>query len=235
MSISIIIPVYNEEKGVVDLLKYLELHARGKVAEIIVVDGGSTDLTTDRVREAGFTCIQSAKKGRAVQMNRGAKESSGDILYFIHADTYPPKSYVSDILSASENGFESGCYRFRFDSDKWPLKVNSWFTRFNFLMCRGGDQTLFIKSRVFEELGGFKKMDIMEDFEMIRRLRKRGRFTVMPKDVVVSSRKYEQNTYLKTNFINLVIFLMFVFGVSDYTMVHAYKELISGTRFGSPS
>ena len=168
-------------------------------------------------------------------MNLGAKLTSGDILYFVHADSIPPKTYVSDILEALQSGAESGCYRFKFNSNKLLLKINSWFTRFDRLMCRGGDQTLFIKRSLFEELNGFKDFAIMEDFDMIKRLRRRDTFQIIQKDVIGSARKYDENSYLKVNLINLLIYTMFFFGASQDTMVHAYQELIKGTKFGEPS
>lgn len=232
MKISIIIPTYNEADYIQELLNYLHEHANSSVAEILVVDGQSIDHTPQKVQDAGIKCIISPQKGRAAQMNLGARQAIGDILYFVHADSYPPKSYANDVVQSIENGAESGCYRFSFDSDKWLLKVNSWFTRFDRLMCRGGDQTLFIKRDLFEELNGFKNYAIMEDFDIIKRLRERGTFHIIPKSAVVSARKYEENSYLKVNFINLIIFLMFYFGASENTMVHAYKSLISGTKFG---
>jgi hypothetical protein len=84
---------------------------------------------------------------------------------------------------------------------------------------------------VFKELNGFKNYEIMEDFELIRRLRYRNTFTVMQKDVSVSDRKYEQNSYLKVNLVNLIIITMFICGAKQQTMVHAYRKLIDGTRF----
>lgn len=233
MKISIIIPTYNEAEGIQQLLKYLKKYAHSSVADILVVDGQSFDATAKKVREVGVKCFISPEKGRAAQMNVGADKATGDILYFVHADSFPPKSYATDILHQIENGAESGCYRFTFDSDNRLLKINSWFTRFDRLICRGGDQTLFIAREVYEELGGFKNYAIMEDFEMIKRLRKRGTFHIIQKPVVVSARKYELNSYLKVNFINLVVFLMFSLGISQETMVHAYRQLISGTKFGN--
>lgn len=231
MKISIIIPVYNEANGILDLLQYLKKYADDSVADILVVDGQSVDDTVQKVREAGFECLLSPQKGRAAQMNLGARNSTGDILYFVHADTTPPETYAVDIIKAVRDGAESGCYRFRFASEAWPLKVNSWFTRFDFLFCRGGDQTLFIKKDVFESLNGFKDYQIMEDFELISRLRKRNTFRIFHSEVTVSHRKYVHNGYLKVNFINLVTFLMFYFGASQKTMIHAYKNLIAETRF----
>lgn len=229
--ISIVIPTYNEEDHIADLLKYLEKHGPPEL-EILVVDGKSTDDTVQEVRKAGFRCLESPTKGRGAQMNYGAANTSGELLYFVHADTLPPKSYASDITRAVQMGHESGCYRFSFNSDNLMLKINSWFTRFDVLMCRGGDQSLFILRSVFEKMNGFKNYDIMEDFEFIRRLRNRNTFTIIPKSVQVSARKYHNNHYLKVNLVNLVIFTMFQLGVSQKTMVHAYTKLIENTRFG---
>ncbi len=235
MKISIIIPTYNESECIIDLLEYLKTCADTNVKEIVVIDGQSSDNTVQKVEESGFKCFISPKKGRAYQMNYGAERTNGEVLYFIHADSIPPKTYASDIVKAVQNRAESGCYRFTFDSEHPLLKINAWFTRFDQLMCRGGDQTLFIKREVFNALNGFKNYAIMEDFEMIHRLRKRGSFQIIPKDIVISARKYDQNNYLKVNFINLIIFIMFYLGISQDTMVNVYQKLVKGTKFGELS
>lgn len=231
--ISIIIPTYNEEKSIDKLLKHLQEFTEGFETEIVVVDGKSTDKTESLVKSYGVQFIVSEKKGRASQMNLGAAHTDGDILYFVHADSFPPASFVNDIYKSLDLGYDSGCYRFKFDSEKLLLKINSYFTRYDRLMCRGGDQTLFVKRSVFEGLGGFKDHYlIMEDFDFINLLRKKYSFRIIPKNVVVSARKYENNAYLKVNFVNLIIFLMYFSGASQQTLVHAYKELIKRTRFG---
>lgn len=231
--ISIIIPTYNEESRIVDLLHYLKEHSDPDKVEILVVDGQSTDQTVKRVADSEFQHIISPRKGRAEQMNLGAKCSKGNILYFVHADSLPPKTFTDDIRLAVQNGFDSGSFRFAFDSDKWHLKINSWFTRFDILMFRGGDQTLFVRRKIFNRLGGFESYTIMEDFDFIRRLRKQTRFTVIQKDTLVSARKYRDNNYLKVNLVNLAIFIMFFLGVSQETMVNTYKKLIRHTKFGN--
>lgn len=235
MKISIVVPTYNESEHIAEQLRYLSEYAQDSVNEILVIDGLSSDDTVQIVRKEGFQCLISSKKGRAAQMNLGAKLTSGDILYFVHADSIPPKTYVSDIIDALQSGAESGCYRFKFNSNHPLLKINGWFTRFDRLMCRGGDQTLFIKRAVFEELKGFKNYAIMEDFDMIKRLRDRHTFRIIQKDVIVSARKYSENSYLKVNVVNLVIFIMFYLGTSQDTMIHAYQSLITGTKFGQAS
>jgi rSAM/selenodomain-associated transferase 2 len=232
LKISIIIPTYNEANSIVKLLKHLEKHGGERIADILVSDGGSSDDTVALVRDNGFTCIESEQKGRAAQMMAGYRHSAGDLLYFVHADSFPPESYADDILKAVEEGFPSGCYRFRFDSDKLLLKINSYFTRFNRIMCRGGDQTLFVTRELFEELEGFREdYIIMEDYDLIEKLQKAAPFKIIPKDVIVSARKYENNFYLQVNLANLVVFMMYFTGAGQQTMVNTYKRLIQHPKF----
>src|SRR6056297_3955370 len=231
--LSIIIPAYNEENKISGQVAYLEECSRGFPTEIIVVDGCSSDRTAKKVRSLGDTSIESSVKGRAIQMNTGADYSNGSILYFVHADSRPPETFQQDIRSAVRNGEEAGCYRFAFDSDHPLLRLNSYFTRFDRLMCRGGDQTLFITRRLFYEMDGFRSdYKIMEDFEFISRLRKNNTFSIIPKNTIVSARKYKENSYLKVNLVNFIVFMMFFLGASQRTMVHAYRELITNTKFG---
>ena len=231
--LSIIIPTFNEEDTIAEQVQYLTECSRSFPTEIIVVDGCSTDHTVEKVRALDVTCLESNGKGRAVQMNLGADHSSGSILYFVHADSRPPDTFQADIRHAVESGEQAGCYRFRFDTDHPLLKINAYCTRFDRLMCRGGDQTLFITRDLFYDLDGFRDdHKIMEDFEIISRLRKRGAFKILPKNTIVSARKYEENSYLKVNLVNFVVFMMFFFGASQETMIHAYKQLIADTKFG---
>lgn len=230
--ISIIIPVYNEEKTIEKHLNYLKEISREDECEIIVVDGQSSDNTVKLVKDLGVKCHLS-EKGRAIQMNAGARISRGDVLYFVHADSYPPRTLFYDIHQALNNGYEAGCYRFKFNSTHPLLKINSYFTRFNRIMYRGGDQTLFIIRSLFNHLGGFKESyKIMEDFDMIQRIQDQAKFKIIQKDTIVSARKYEENNYLKVNFINFVVFMMYFAGASQSTMLHAYKSLINNTKFG---
>ena len=224
--LSIIIPTYNEENTILDLLIHLN-GAKAASDELIVVDGGSSDATTDLVKNNGFTCLKCPKKGRAAQMNYGSKHSSGNLLYFVHADTVPPPTFREDIQQAISKGYKSGCYRYQFDSDHPLLKINAYCTRFNRLMCRGGDQSLFITRLLFEELGGFRDdFLIMEDYDLIQKIQSKAPFLIIPKNATVSARKYDKNGYFRVNFANLIIFLMYFSGISQETMLHAYKNLI---------
>lgn len=232
MKVSVIIPTYNEAESIGKLLNHFKKYGDERLLECIVVDGGSEDETIEIVQKHEATCLICDQKGRAAQMNMGYRNSSGDLLYFVHADSFPPKTFLDDLVTAIKNGYQAGCYRFRFDSDRFLLKVNSWFTRFDRIMCRGGDQTLFITRSLFEKLGGFRNdFMIMEDYDLIQKIQKEALFKIIPKDVVVSPRKYDENQYLKVNFANFVIFMMYFFGARQKTMVSAYKNLICHPKF----
>lgn len=232
MKVSVIIPTYNEAGSIERLLNHLQKYGDKRLHEIIVVDGGSSDGTVEIIQRNNAICIVLDKKGRAAQMNAGYRCSTGDLLYFIHADSLPPPSYLEDLFEAVKSGYEAGCYRFRFDSDRLLLKVNSWFTRFDRIMCRGGDQTLFITRNLFKKLGGFSDdFLIMEDYDLIQKIQRETSFWIIPKNVIVSSRKYEHNPYFRVNFANLVIFVMYFCGARQQTMISAYKSLIYYPKF----
>lgn len=144
-------------------------------------------------------------------MNTAAKIALGEVLYFVHADTRPLPSFFDDIKTSCSKRYLAGCYRYRFDSDDYLLKFNSWFTRFNGPFSGGGDQTLFIKKSLFEELNGFdEEYIIMEDFDLVRRIREKTEFRIIPKSIKVSARKYENNSWLRVQLANLAVFIYFL-------------------------
>lgn len=229
MAISIIIPTYNEEKTIPDLLTHLSAGINHlKDAEILVIDGGSTDNTVELVSELGFKCISSKRKGRAAQMNVGVEASKNDILYFVHADSIPPASFADDITESLEMGFRSGCYRYKFDHYYTPLlRINAYCTRFDRIMVRGGDQTLFITRSLFDQLGGFREdYRIMEDYDLIEKIQNAANFRIIQKDAIVSSRKYEDNGYFRVQIANLTVFMMYFAGASQEMMCHAYSNML---------
>jgi len=162
-----------------------------------------------------------------VQMNFGARQAKGDVLYFVHADTLPPATYAEDILKNIQAGYPVGSYRTKFASDSLLLRFNAFFSRFNCIMCRGGDQTLYISKTLFEELNGYNEdYQIMEDYEFIMRARQTASFRVMSKAALISVRKYEQNSYLRVNLTNLTIFTMFFLNCPQQLMIKTYKALM---------
>lgn len=227
MKISIIIPVYNEADNIGRLVNYLVQHKKDSVVEILVVDAGSTDNTMEIARQAGAKTIISPQKGRAAQMNYGASLAQGDILYFIHADTIPPTSFDNDITAAVTEGFEVGRYRTKFNSRKWYLKINAWFTRFDWFVCMGGDQTLFITKGLYDKSGGFRTdMAIMEEFEFVPRVRKLAQYKIFKKPALVSARKYDTNSWWQVQMANKKIVSMYRNGADQQSMVDIYKKML---------
>ena len=228
MTISVIIPTFNEAENITELVTFIRQLECKQVVEILVVDGGSTDATIAQAQKAGAVAILSNHRSRAIQMNLGAKHAVGDILYFVHADVKLLPSFVDDIMEALAQGFESGCYRYIFDSDKFLLKLNAYFTRFRPIMCRGGDQTLFVGKSIFNDLGGYdESYAIMEDYDFIIRLRKKYTFKIIQKDILVSARKYETNSWFRVQIANLSVFIMFFFRRSPNEMKQIYKILLT--------
>lgn len=230
--VSIIIPTYNEEDSLPGLLKYLQLHSDERLVEIIVADGQSVDRTLDKALEYGARPLLCMNKGRSSQMNEGAAIARGELLYFVHADTLPPSTFLEDIVSASNNGYSLGSYRSSYITNDPRLKINAFFTRFDFLWCRGGDQTLFVDKQLFDQLGGFcADHRIMEDFDFLKRARKYGRFIIMPKGALISTRKYNENSYFRVNIANMCVFVLYSFGASQEKLTSTYKNILRLERY----
>lgn len=229
--ISIIIPTFNEADQIIKTIGQLNSLSGDEHFEIIVADGGSADHTLALAKQAGAIVISSPRKGRAAQMNAGAAFAKGEVLYFLHADTIPPESYLTDILDAVAKGYFAGCFLLSFDHQHWFLKANCWFTQFDVDSIRFGDQSLFATRTAFEQTGGFSEAHIvMEDQELIKRLRKNVRFKIIKKPVITSARKYLENGVYKTQSIFFLIFFLYKFGYSQHMLVRIYKKLITQNK-----
>ena len=228
MTLTVIIPTLNEGEHIGQLISDVMQHGGAHLAQLLVVDGGSTDDTVAQAQRAGATVVISPQIGRANQMNYGANLASGEVLYFVHADVQIHPDFVADVTQAVEDGNDAGCYRFKFASAHLMLKINSYGTRFPGLMSRGGDQTLFITRSLFDKLGGFReRYVVMEDFDIISRIRDAGRFCIIPKDVIVSARKYETNSWLRVQVANLTAFSLFFMNVSPTRIAKTYRKMLN--------
>ncbi|MEZ4798013.1 MAG: TIGR04283 family arsenosugar biosynthesis glycosyltransferase [Flavobacteriaceae bacterium] len=258
--ISIIIPILNEAETIEKLLNHLiENSSKQNIAEIIVVDGGSTDRSRDvvslfvtssdskrseefyrEVNQKGLdTFSQSentrpdillinSEKGRAKQMNIGSKVATGNILYFLHADSFPPKDFDKLIINEIENGNLAGCFRLQFNHTHWWLRLASWLTQFNWRACRGGDQSQFITKELFNEIGGFDENYIIyEDNILINELYKRKQFKVINKKLKTSARRYEKHGIWKLQYHFWAIYVKKWFGASADELYSYYKKYVA--------
>jgi rSAM/selenodomain-associated transferase 2 len=229
IKVSIIIPILNE----VDAIHRLLLHIEKTISkiylyEIIVVDGGSSDGSQNLVQDIKDVILVKAEKGRAKQMNAGAKIAKGSILYFLHCDSFPPIDFDLEIIKQVDTGNLAGCFRMKFDYNHPVLLVSQWFTRFNHISCRGGDQSLFVTKSLFDKIGGFNESYVIyEDNEIIKRLYQVHQFVVIPKYLITSARRYRVNGASKLQYHFTVIHLKRRLGHSNESMLEYYKKNIS--------
>lgn len=227
MHISIIIPTLNEAVNIGKLVRYLYEHGHNVVSEILVVDANSSDNTVKVATEAGARVLNCAVCSRAAQMNQGAREAQAEVLYFVHADTLPPPTFAVDIIRELESGQVMGCYRYQFDSPRRILKFNAYFVRYQWLWCQGGDKTFFVKKEVFEEFGGYDEyFVVMEEYDFLRKAMKKYSLRVLPKNVLISARKYEHNSWLRVQLANIGAFSMFRWKVAPVRIKRFYKWML---------
>ena len=226
---SIIVPVFNEAPLIRPFLQHLRQRAPG--AEIIVADGGSSD-GTDRLA-AGF-CDQlvESDRGRAMQMNAGARAAYGDILWFVHVDAEVPKRCLGEIERIMDNPKVAGGY-FRIRLPRGLIyRLTDSFAHYAGIAVRMrcGDHGLFCRRTVFLDIGGFPEVPLMEDVEFFRRLYRRGRVTYSDKRILVNPRRYEAIGRTRLTLAYGFIAMLYVFGVPMSMLASIYKRLCCEAR-----
>lgn len=197
-SVSVILPVLNEAAGLPAMLAALApLRAGG--AELIFVDGGSTDTSRSLIEAAGLTCL-SSPRGRANQMNAGAAAATGDVLLFLHADTRLPADALTAIRSAIVAGASWGRFDVRIEGRPLMLKVVARMMnlRSRLTGIATGDQAMFVTRAAFDAVGGFPVQPLMEDIELSRRLLVTMRPACLRARVITSGRRWEQRGVWRT-------------------------------------
>jgi rSAM/selenodomain-associated transferase 2 len=226
--ISIIIPVLNESEGINNIVEHLNglITSTNVSAEIIVVDGDPVGKTIVAIRDKN-TIRTMGKTGRASQMNKGAELATGKILLFLHADTRLPDEGLNLIVaSCDEKTTKAGSFDLAIASERKVFRlietmanVRSHLTRIPY-----GDQGLFFNADYFRALGGFANIPIMEDVEIIRRIKKRGDTIVFLKDTVQTSpRRWQKEGVWKCTFRNWLLASLYVFGVAPQRLVKFYR------------
>jgi rSAM/selenodomain-associated transferase 2 len=211
--ISVIIPALNEEAHIAATLDAV---GRSQCEEMIVVDGGRTDATVELTQKQGMTVLVSTP-GRARQMNAGAARAKGGSLLFLHADTLLPLGWKQVVVRTLRTpGVAAGAFRFRIAGNFRGRSFIEWTTgiRSRWLQKPYGDQGLFVTRALFEELGGFSDIPIMEDYEILARLRRRGRIATVDAPAVTSGRRWQRLGTVRTTFRNQWMLAAYHLGVS---------------------
>ena len=223
ITLSIIIPTLNEEENILPAISSVQRSGMAGI-EILVVDGGSSDQTVPFAKFLGVPVLCSPP-GRAGQMNLGARCARGNILLFLHGDTRLPEGFgekVQDLLS--QPGVTAGAFRISLDGKKRGLRVIEWLANFRSERLRMpyGDQAIFVKKEVFEEVGGFPDLPIMEDFAFMKMLRAKGRIEIVSLPVITSARRWETKGLLWTTLLNQLMILGYHLGISPHRLARWY-------------
>lgn len=224
MHVSIIVPVFNEASLIRTFLAHLRERARG--AEIIVVDGTSSD-GTDRLSE-GFCdqLVRTSERNRATQMNAGVRAAGGDILWFLHADAEVPRACLDEIGSILSNPAVSGGY-FRIRLPR-PLiyRLTDSFAHYAGILfrMRCGDHGIFCRRSAFIKVGGFPEVPLMEDVEFFRLLRRCGRVRHSDKRIMISPRRYEMIGRARLTLAYGLIATLYTFGVPLSVLARIYRR-----------
>ena len=214
------IPVLNE----VDALPRLIEDMRDLPAEIVLVDGGSDDGSRELLAASGLRWIE-APRGRARQMNAGAAVTTGDILMFLHADTRLPQGALTEVRVAVDSGAVGGGFRLRLESDNPVLglvgRMITWRSRVTGVAT--GDQALFATRAAFERLGGYARLELFEDIDFSRRLRRLGPVIQLRSAAVTSARRWERRGALRTIVSMWILRTLYYLGVDPDTLARHYE------------
>lgn len=226
-SISVIIPTLDEEARIGACLARL---SGEDVLETILADGGSRDRTVPIAREAGVR-VATTSPGRGTQLNHGARTATGEILLFLHADTILPPGFPTLVREAlARPGIVAGAFSFALDATNAGLTVVAAMTniRARLLQLPYGDQGIFVRKKLFDEMGGFADIPAMEDFELLRRLRRRGKILILPQAAITSARRWQCHGILRTFLVNQGMVLGFYLKRSPVRLAAWYRR---GGRF----
>jgi len=222
VKLSVIVPTFNEEAVIAETLR--RVAAAVAPYELIVADGCSADNTAARARP--YATVLALPGTRGAALNQAATIAAGDVLLFLHADTMLPMGAAAAIASALQDAeVIGGAFRLRFDhpSRMAALLARHVNLRSSLSNTFFGDQALFVRRDVFVRAGGFKDWSVMEDMEILARLRPHGRLALLDEEVVTSTRRHRRNGWLRTIITVWIMTLLHSLGVSGHAMIRWYK------------
>lgn len=221
--LSIVIPVLNETENLPQTFATLP---QSPDLEVIVVDGGSTDGTIAVAESWGARVVRTSP-GRAQQMNLGARLARGEVLLFLHGDTRLPAGFAALIdRTLAQPTVVAGAFELHIDGTLPGLRLVEWGVKWRSRLFQMpyGDQALFLKAKTFQSVGGFAELPIMEDFELVRRLRRLGRVAIVPAAVLTHDRRWRKLGVLRTTLINQGVIAAYFLGMSPDRLAHWYRR-----------
>ena len=224
--ISVIIPALNEAENI---LKTIEsVRQQDRAVEIIVVDGGSADGTPEIAQP--YATVISSLRGRAVQMNAGARHASGDVLLFLHSDSVLAPGALAQLQKTLDNPpgargrIAGGTFTSIFDVDNFWLRFYAFCSTIDWLCFRYGDQGIFVRRSIFEAMGGYAEIPLMEDIDLMRRLSKYGqRCLIRHYPVTTSARRFLEHGVVRQEAIDVVLVALWFLGVNPCTFAKWYS------------
>jgi len=229
-SISVIIPALNEEAQIAATLTALRSAALNRSVEIIIVDGGSLDRTVEIIHRFDFArLIECEFANRGLQMNEGASAARGDALLFLHADVELPRDALDAINDAlADERTLGGCFQIRFPKEApASLRAVAWGINFRTRMFRTatGDQAIFTRRSVFEEVGGYRNVPLMEDIALFNTIKWRGRVVVLDEHVAVSPRRWLKRGVWRTVLLMYALRFGYWIGFSPTTLKRFFADV----------
>jgi len=222
-SLSVIIPTLNEEQNIAELIDFIK--EENLPTEIIVSDGLSNDNTAQIAAQKGAVIV-AGEAGRGKQLNRGAEAASGDLLLFMHADSTFNKGALRTLFFAMEKNPHKigGAFKLKIDSNSLLLNFISWSSnlRAKYLRIIFGDQAIFVRREVFDQIGGFPDIELMEDWEFSKKLADMGELLFLDEFVYTSARKWEENGVLKTILLMHKIKILYKLGINPKKLKQIY-------------
>ncbi len=224
---SIVIPVLGEKERINHLIEHTTRSQQGQSYEMIIVDGERVAGTINAVTREDVKKVV-APRGRASQMNAGAEIAKGQILVFLHADTELPDAGLSRIAQVlADEKYVGGAFALGIDSERLCLRIMAAVARLRCRLTRiaYGDQAIFIRRDYFERIGRFKQVPLMEDVELMRRIKRRGdKICILRERLKTSARRWERDGVIYTTLRNIIVLSLYLSGVSPERLAKYYRS-----------